>query len=318
TLTAVGKPYRALHKVDRAEQSFDEAIAILEKMRGQLVGNERDQQLFFENKTVPYVEMVGLMIGQNKVNEAFHYAEMAKGRMLLDVLRHGRSDISKTMTAEERDHEKELQATVTAISSQQRKEISRQADKSRLAFFDIQLQKARLEYEAYETRIYAAHPDLRAERGGAEPLSLNEAGALINDPQTALLEYVVTQNRTYLFVLTKPNSTDPVRLKVYPIEISARELATRVAIFRQRLAGNSADFKEPARSLYDLLLQPAQSELDGKNAIYIVPSEGLWELPFQALLSRSNKYVLEDYALSYAPSLSVLREMKKKAVALRV
>jgi CHAT domain-containing protein len=144
---------------------------------------------------------------------------------------------------------------------------------------------------------------------------LNEAGALINDSQTALLEYVVTQNRTYLFVLTKPISTDPVRLKVYPIEVSARELATRVADFRQRLASNSADFKEPARSLYDLLLQPAQTELDGREAIYIVPSEGLWELPFQALLSRLNKYVLEDHALSYAPSLSVLREMKRKAHA---
>jgi len=319
TLTSLGQAYRALKQVDRAQQSFDEAIAILEKMRGQLVGSERDQQLFFENKTVPYVEMVELLIAQDKVTEAFHYAEMAKGRMLLDVLRHGRSDISKTMTAEERDHEKQLQATITALSSQQRKESSlRQPDKSRLAFIDTQLQKARLEYEAYETRIYAAHPDLRAGRGGSEPLSLNDAGALINDSQTALLEYVVTQHRTYLFVLTKPNSTDPVRLKVYSIAVSARELATRVADFRQRLAGNSADFKEPARSLYDLLLQPAQAELDGKNAIYIVPSEGLWELPFQALLSKSNKYVLEDYALSYAPSLSVLREMKKKAVAQRV
>src|SRR5678816_2991794 len=314
TLTSLGQAYLALKQLDRAQQSFDEAIAILEKMRGQLVGGERDQQLFFENKTGPYVEMVGLLIAQNKVTEAFHYAEMAKGRMLLDVLRHGRSDISKTMTAEERDHEKQLNATVTALSSQQRKEISlRQPDKSRLALTDAQLQKARLEYEANETRIYAAHPDLRAGQGGSEPLSLNEAGALINDSQTALLEYVVTQNQTYLFVLTKPNSTDPVKLKVYSIAVSARELTTRVADFRQRLAGNSADFKEPAKSLYDLLLQPAQSELEGREAICIVPSEGLWELPFQALISKSNKYVLEDHALSYAPSLSVLREMKKEA-----
>src|SRR6185369_1090733 len=169
--------------------------------------------------------------------------------------------------------------------------------------------------EAYETRIYAAHPDLTAGRGGSEPLSLNEAGALINDSQTALLEYVVTKNRTYLFVLTKPNSTDPVKLKVYSIAVSARELTTRVADFRQRLAGNSADFKEPARSLYDLLLQPAQTELEDKKAVCIVPSEGLWELPFQALISKSNKYVIEDHALSYAPALTVLREMKRKAQA---
>jgi len=316
TLTSLGQAYRELKQLDRAQQSFAEAIAILEKMRGQLVGSERDQQLFFENKTVPYVEMVALLLAQNKVTEAFHYAEMAKGRMLLDVLRHGRSDISKTMTGEERDHEKQLNATITELSSQQRKEISlRQPDKSRLALLDTQLQKARLEYEAYETRIYAAHPDLRAAQGGSEPLSLNEAGALINDSQTALLEYVVTKNRTYLFVLTKPNSTDPVKLKVYSIAVSARELTTRVADFRQRLAGNSADFKEPARSLYDLLLQPAQTELEDKKAVCIVPSEGLWELPFQALISKSNKYVIEDHALSYAPALTVLREMKRKAQA---
>jgi CHAT domain-containing protein len=104
-------------------------------------------------------------------------------------------------------------------------------------------------------------------------------------------------------------------LKVYPIEISARELATRVADFRQRLAGNSADFKEPARGLYDLLLQPAQDELEGKRTLCIVPAEVLWELPFQALLSKSDKYVLEDHALSYVPSLNVLSEMKKKALA---
>src|SRR4030095_780247 len=94
TLPSLGQAYRACKQVYRAQQSFDEAIAILEKMRGQLVGSERDQQLFFENKTVPYVEMVGLLIALDKVTEAFHYAEMAKGRMLLDVLRHGRSDIS--------------------------------------------------------------------------------------------------------------------------------------------------------------------------------------------------------------------------------
>jgi len=69
TLTSLGEAYLALKQVDRAQQSFDEAITILEKMRGQLVGSERDQQLFFENKTLPYVEMVGLLIAQNKEAE---------------------------------------------------------------------------------------------------------------------------------------------------------------------------------------------------------------------------------------------------------
>ena len=43
-----------------------------------------------------------------------------------------------------------------------------------------------------------------------------------------------------------------------------------------------------------------------------MPSGPLWELPFQALLSPRNRYVLEDHAVFYAPSLSVLREIRTK------
>jgi len=236
--------------------------------------------------------------------------------MLLDVLRNGRVDLTKSMSTESASGSR-LSAPGTTLNSQIRRETaSAEPNQTRVDMLGTQIQNARLEYDAYETRIYAAHPELKVNRGEAEPLSLSEAGTLIGDQRAALLEYVVTRNRTYVFVLTK--AADDVRLKVYPIEISARDLATKVADFRQRLAGNSADFKELARDLYDLLLQPVHTELEGKTAICIVPSEGLWELPFQALLSRLNKYVLEDHALSYVPSLSVLREMKNKALAQRV
>jgi CHAT domain-containing protein len=39
----------------------------------------------------------------------------------------------------------------------------------------------------------------------------------------------------------------------------------------------------------------------------------LWNVPFQALVDGAGKYLLEDYAISYAPSLSVWREMKRKS-----
>jgi CHAT domain-containing protein len=317
TLNLLGQTHRALRSNDQARQEFAESIAVIEQLRSQFAGTERDQELSFESKTTPYLEMVDLLVEQKQFAEAFVYAERVKGRMLLDVLRNGRVDITRSMSVEEREREQTLRSRLTTLNSQIRRETaSAEPNQTRIDMLGTQIQNARLEYDAYETRIYAAHPDLKVNRGEAEPLSLGETGALIGDQRTALLEYVVTRNRTYVFVLTK--AADDVRLNVYPIEISARDLATRVADFRQRLAGNSADFKELARDLYDLLLQPVQTELEGKTAICIVPSEGLWELPFQALLSRSNKYVLEDHALSYVPSLSVLREMKNRALAQRV
>lgn len=317
-LTMLGQTHRALRQNDPARTAFSESITVIEQLRAQTAGTERDQELSFESKTTPYLEMVDLLIEQKDFAEAFVYAERAKGRLLLDVLRNGRADVTSGMRADEREREQTLRARVTILNSRWRDEsLKAQLGQNQLNLLAEQIQKARLEYDAYETRIYAAHPDLSLVRGEGASLSLNEAGALILDENTAMLEYVVTRNRTFIFVLTKARSTGSVTLNVYPVEIGAHELSLRGSDFRQRLAGNSPDFKALARDLYELLLQPAQRELKGKTAICIVPAEGLWELPFQALLSKENRYVLEDHALFYAPSLSVLREMKKRAASQR-
>lgn len=314
TLTAQGRAFRALKNPAPAERAFIEGITVLEKLRGQLVGNEREQQLFFENKTEPYVAMVELSIEQQKWNEAFRYAELAKGRMLLDVLRNGRPDISTTLTAEERSHEKQLSATLNVLGTQLRKESS-QPDQARLARLNLQLRAARLESEAYEMRLYAAHQDLQISRGALNAVTVDELEPLIGDTETVLLEYVVAPKATYLFVLTKNRveaNHGRVEIEAYSIPIDAAELAGRVQSFRRRLADNSPAFKEQARQLYDLLLKPALRQLEGKRRVCIVPAADLWELPFQALLSGSDKYLLEDHAVSFAPSLSVLAEMMKK------
>lgn len=56
----------------------------------------------------------------------------------------------------------------------------------------------------------------------------------------------------------------------------------------------------------------AQAQLKARTNLVIVPDDKLWELPFQALPTGANRYLIEDAALSYAPSLTVLREMAKR------
>jgi CHAT domain-containing protein len=46
--------------------------------------------------------------------------------------------------------------------------------------------------------------------------------------------------------------------------------------------------------------------LQGVEGLCIIPDDGLWEVPFQALQTSTGRYVVEDYAVRYAPSLSVL------------
>ncbi len=124
---------------------------------------------------------------------------------------------------------------------------------------------------------------------------------------------MVTSETTYLFVLTSGSGhgSTNVDVKVYPIPIKQKELAKRAEHFRRSLAARDLRFRGPATELYDLLLKPARDELRNRNTLVIVPDGVLWQLPFQALQSAPNRFLLEDYAISYSPSLTVLREMSR-------
>lgn len=177
---ASGKARHALSQDAAARLAFEEAIATVESLRTQVVGGEQEQQRFFEDKVSPYHAMVELLVAQNKTGEALAYAERAKARVLLDVLQSGRADITKAMSADERERERRLRSEQVSLNSQVSKEgLRAQPDQTRLADLKERLQKARLEYEVFQTSLYVEHPDLKAQRGNARPVTLEEAGGLL-------------------------------------------------------------------------------------------------------------------------------------------
>ena len=115
-----------------------------------------------------------------------------------------------------------------------------------MANLQIQLEKKRLEFEDFQTRLYAAHPALHVERGAMQPVSLEEAAKLLPDEKTALLEYVVSGEKTFLFVITKDRPSSAPMLKVYPIEIKQTDLAKRTESFRSKAAAGDLDFSRAA------------------------------------------------------------------------
>lgn len=86
----------------------------------------------------------------------------------------------------------------------------------------------------------------------------------------------------------------------------------KVAQFRSKITSRSALYQPLAHFFYDSLLLPAQQQLEGKTSLCIIPDGDLWELPFQALLTPLNKFLVEDHSISYAPSLVVLRDMRMR------
>jgi len=83
------------------------------------------------------------------------------------------------------------------------------------------------------------------------------------------------------------------------------------------LANRNPLYPSAARELYAILVGPAERQLRDTKTICIVPDGVLWNVPFQALLTPTDRFLIEHHALYYAPSLSVLREMNRKGAAER-
>jgi CHAT domain-containing protein len=258
--------------------------------------------------------MVDLLASQKQPSEALSYAERAKGRALLDVLHSGKIQITKAMTPNEREREQLLQAEMVSLNKQMEKENEEEKpDPGRLAGLNGRLESVRLQYNDFQTSLFAAHPELKTHRGQVQPVSIEEAARLLPGSGSAILEFVTAEDKCYLFVLTRKDEMDRVvtELKVYAIPVTYKELKRKAERFREQLSQRDLTFRPSSRSLFQLLIKPAWAQLMGKDALVIVPDGPLWNLPFQALLGDDSRYLLEEYAISYAPSLTVLREMMR-------
>jgi CHAT domain-containing protein len=251
--------------------------------------------------------MIDVLVSQQRYAEALTFAEQSKARVLLDALQTGRANLRKTWSKEEREAEEQRRLKLVALNSQLTTESRRdKPDAARVAELKSVVEKTRLEYEDFETRLYVTHPELRLQRGEAPIVKAEELASFVQDSSSALLEYVVDDDKTFLFVVTKSD------LRVYTLPLKRDELAKQTEAFRKQLAARDLGFRAPAAKLYELLLKPAEAQLRGRTNLIIVPDNTLWDLPFQTLVNTANRFVIEDAAISYAPSLTVLREMTQR------
>jgi CHAT domain-containing protein len=309
-LVAAANAYQKLDQPEAAYQTLARAIDLTEQLRQQLADSEVDSQRSFEKAVIPYQVMIDLQVDQKKFKEAFSYAQRAKGRTLLELLQNGRNNINQSASPAEREQERELIRKIASLNRQITNEkLKSQSDERLLAEFQEQLEKARSEFHGFQTTLYATHPELRGQRGEIRPVSLGDVADLIPDTRTALLDFIVTDENAHLFVLTKDASTQPI-LNTYAVKIERKALAEKVERFRRRMENRDYDFRALSHELYDLLIKPAKKQLQNKTNLIISPDNVLWDLPFQVLLSQEGGYLIEDAAISYAPSLSVLREMQ--------
>jgi CHAT domain-containing protein len=308
--TTLGQSYAAQGKLETATQILKQAVEQLELIRNQVAGSEVASQLFLENKVASYHSLVDLIIKQDKPVDALIYAERAKGRVLLDVLSGGKSDLAKSLTPSEEAESQRLNREISKTNDR----IKIREPGTSLDSLYRELDVARLKYQTFQDAVYVAHPHLKTRTGRTAALTSADLNSLTMTEDCAYVEYVISREQIYVFVLTPKSANRGAELKVYPLAIKPEDLAGKVNQFYQRIASRHPDFATIGRELYAALIEPAGQQLRGISIICIVPDGFLWNLPFQALMTGSNKYLIEEHAIYYAPSLSVLREMTKERV----
>jgi len=312
-LTSLGYCQLGLNHPLEAQQAFTEAVSIIEKLRTQTAGGAEERERYFESRLLAHLGMLSLLVKENRPLDALVFAERMKARVLLDVLEKGRVSIQKATTLQEREQERLLKSQLTRLNMQlARATQSDKPDPQRLSETQRQPEKARLDYEAFQTSLYATHPELKIRRGESPIIKAEELASFLPNSSTAVLEYVVTADQSYLFVITRAPGKADVDIRLYTLPIKRAELNRQTEAFRQQLAGRDLGFRASGEKIYELLLKPAQAQLKGKTNLIIVPDDTLWELPFQALQNGAHRFLLEDTAIAYAPSLTVLREMTRR------
>ncbi|HEX2270510.1 MAG TPA: CHAT domain-containing protein, partial [Pyrinomonadaceae bacterium] len=311
-----GKAHAKLEHGPQAYNAFTSAISTVESLREAVsVGSAGDH-----NRSLPYLSAIDFLMSQHRPGEAFQFAERAKIQFLIDLLKNNNATTYKGLSVDQRREEQRLAGEVASLEIQlERAAEQRVQSEARRQDLSDRLRRATAAYVAFRQKLFSTNPGLKIARGELAPLKLDEIGSLITDTSTALLEYTITENNTYLFVLTADKTArtpqgkrqTEINLKVYPLEVKHDELAARVRHFQELLTSRADNFHEPARELYDLLVKPAEDQIALKTKLVIVPDGLLWRLPFEALQPAEDHYVVDHMQVSYAPSLSSLREMRK-------
>jgi CHAT domain-containing protein len=136
---------------------------------------------------------------------------------------------------------------------------------------------------------------LEAER--ANPTGLSELTEAVHASGVPVIFYWVTHTNVVVWAI----SPEGVEVKTVFLPEPALVEKVRRVVQSARTPNQPFDAKA-ARQLHAFLIQPFERHLSGGEAI-IVPQGPLVALPFEALIdARSNRFLVEDLALSYAPS----------------
>ncbi|HMG76634.1 MAG TPA: CHAT domain-containing protein [Pyrinomonadaceae bacterium] len=141
-----------------------------------------------------------------------------------------------------------------------------------------------------------------------QPLDAESIRQQLPDKLTVLM-FTVLSKKLLIWTISRAG------ISVVEREIAPETLKDQVLNYAQALSQRGSGLTEVlGKELYAKLLGPVSKDIPSDNRLCIIPDKFLCYLPFGALTSpQTGRYLIEDWAVFYAPSINVLWECTRAA-----
>ncbi len=287
------------NRLKQARNQIEQTIKIVESLRGKL--SSPDLRASYRATTQQYYDLyidVLMRMGKraprsNLTAEALQVSERARARSLIELLTEAGADIRQGVDAQLVERERELQEQINDKAAEQIQSLGDQKKANQVAALGQEIEQLTAELRDTQSRIRAGSPRYAAITQ-PQPLTAREIQRQILNPSTALLEYSLGEERSYLWVVTPTSLRGFTLPKRAEIESKARryyELITARNQFgpnessqrkQTRIANADAESRQVAADLSRVLLGPIAAQLGNKRLI-VVADGALQYVPFAAL-----------------------------------
>jgi len=298
-----------------AFEAFQKAHRALEHLRSHLQGDDL-KIAFLEDKQAVYESLVSTLLApgptRGQLEAAFGYIENAKSRSLADLIAFRAASLAPRVAGKTMDGVPKLRQELNWHYRQLELEESRREKGS-----VRRVEGLRHRAHALEKQLSRSLDELRRTD---EEFSTLQSGSSFGVKEirsslggdTVLLEYYQARGQTYVCVLGQdrldivplgPIARVRNHMRLLQFQLSKFRLGPEyVGAFGEQLqAATDAHLRE----LHEALIAPIRHRLHAAHLV-VVPHDVLHFLPFHALFD-GERYLIDEFSLSYAPSSSVYR-----------
>ncbi|OLE52060.1 MAG: hypothetical protein AUG51_19905 [Acidobacteria bacterium 13_1_20CM_3_53_8] len=297
-----------LYNIARAEHSsgllqealadIEETIRITESLRI-MVTNQELRTSYFAAVHERYDVYVDLLMQMHKqrpdagfATAALNVSERARARSLLELLNEAHADIRQAVDPALLERERSLQEMLAAKAQYQIRLLNANNPTPEASEVEEEIRQLTSVYQEVEARIKQQSPRY-ATLTQPLPLSLNDIQAELQGDDTLLLEFMLGDERSYLWAVTSTSFDSYELPKGADIEQAARDFYSLLtarqpkpdetyADYKARVDASDREYGQIASKLSQMLFSQVIAQLSSRRLL-IVADGALQYIPFDAL-----------------------------------